>query len=402
MTIPSPGLHSVGVVGAGIVGLAVSRELTRRLPGVRVTVLEAEDHVAAHQTSHNSGVVHAGLYYQPGSLKAQLCRRGSGLLRDFCGEHGIDYREVGKVVVATDDAELPMLAQVEQRARTNGVPNLRRLTAAGLREIEPQVAGVAALHSPHTAVVDFVAVCNALAKEVEGAGGQVLLSAPVRRIRPRGAGVEVVAGQSVHGFDVLVSCAGLGTDRIGQLAGARPETRIVPFRGEYYRLVPSVADRVRGLIYPVPDPRYPFLGVHLTRSVRDDVLVGPNAVLALALDGYDWGRVSPRDLATLATWPGTWRMGRQHWRTGLREMGTSLSRKLFAGQAARYLPGLRPEDLQRAPAGVRAQAVDRAGRLADDFVIQDVGPITLVRNAPSPAATSSLAIAEHLVDRLLR
>ncbi len=395
-------MTSFGVVGAGIVGLAVARELVRRHPGATVTVLDKEDHLAAHQTGHNSGVVHAGLYYEPGSLKARLCRRGSGLLRDFCAEHSVAYRELGKVVVATDAAELPALQRIEERARANGVPDLRRLSAAELRDVEPHLAGVAAVHSPRTAVVDYVAVCEALAADVASSGGQVLLSHRVRGVRSRAGRVEVLAGERVHAFDALVSCAGLGTDDVAALAGARADTRIMPFRGEYFRLAPDAAQRVRGLVYPVPDPRYPFLGVHLTRTVRDDVLVGPNAVLALALEGYSWGQASGRDLLAMAAWPGSLRMARQHWRTGVRELRTSLSRREFTRHAQRYLPNLSSEDLLRAPAGVRAQAVRRDGALVDDFVVQSVGNVLLVRNAPSPAATSSLAIAEHVVDALTR
>ena len=394
--------RSVAVIGGGILGLAVARELTRRFPGVHVVVLEKEDHLAAHQTGHNSGVVHAGLYYPPGSLKATLCRRGVGLLHDFCTEHSVPYRELGKLVVATDESELDGLDGIEKRARANGVPDLARLDAAGMREVEPYVAGVAALHSPRTAVVDFVAVCRALADEVAAAGGEIRLSSPVQAVRETASGVELLVKGVRHKVDRLVACAGLSSDAVAEMVGRPGDVRIVPFRGEYHALGPAVRDRVRGLIYPVPDPRYPFLGIHLTRGVDDEVLVGPNAVMALGYEGYRWGDVHLRDLRRVLAWPGTVRMARQHWRTGVREVSSSLSRRRFAEAASRYLPGLTPGDLRRARAGVRAQAVGRDGRLVDDFVLQDSGAVLLVRNAPSPAATSSLAIAEHVVGAWVR
>ena len=396
--------RATAVVGGGIIGLAVAREVLRREPGSAVTVLEAADHLGAGQSGHNSGVVHAGLYYEPGSLKATLCRRGMGLLREFCAEHGVAYRELGKVVVATTADEVLGLDRIEERSRRNGVPDLARLDRRGLAEVEPHVDGVAALHSPRTAVVDYVAVCAALAGDVRAAGGEVRLGAPVTAVRPLGERAEVVAGGSALVVDRLVSCAGVRSDQVASLVGAlddvRADVRIVPFRGEYHRLRPAVRDRVRGLVYPVPDPRYPFLGIHLTRTVDDEVLVGPNAVPALARDGYRWRDVDLRELRAVLSWPGTRRLAARHWRTGARELAGSLSRRRFAAEAARYLPGLTAADLLPARSGVRAQAVGRDGSLVDDFVVQRVGPVALVRNAPSPGATSSLAIAEHVVDLL--
>ncbi|WBB89888.1 L-2-hydroxyglutarate oxidase [Verrucosispora sp. WMMC514] len=392
--------QTVGVVGGGILGLAVARELLLRRPGTSVTVFEKEDRLAAHQTGHNSGVVHAGLYYQPGSLKAHLCRRGAGLLREYCAEHTLPYRELGKLVVALDRAELPALDRIEDRARSNGVPDLARLDRAGIADREPAVAGIAALHSPRTAVVDFAAVCERLAADVRRLGGRVLTSTEVHRIRPGVGHIEVSAGQERYLVGRLVVCAGLSGDAVAAMVRGRGDARIIPFRGEYYLLRAGLRDRVRGLVYPVPDPRYPFLGIHLTRHVDDEVLVGPNAVLALSTQGYTWRDVSLPDLARMAVWPGTARMARRHWRTGMYELAGSLSRRRFAGRAARYLPGLTAADLAPAPAGVRAQAVSRDGSLVDDFLIERVGPIMLVRNAPSPAATSSLAIAEHVVAQL--
>jgi (S)-2-hydroxyglutarate dehydrogenase len=388
----------VGVVGAGIVGLAVAREITRRMPGALVTVFEKERRIAAHQTGRNSGVVHAGLYYEPGSLKATLCARGGPMLREFCAEHDVPCRELGKLVVALDESEREALGEIERRARTNGVPDLVRLDRAGLREIEPHVEGVAALHSPRTAVVDYAAVCAALAAEVVAAGGAVRLGAPVTELEQDSAGVRVVAGGSTHRVDQVIACGGLSSDSLARMLGHSDDLRIVPFRGEYFRLTPDKADLVRGLVYPVPDPRYPFLGIHLTRGVDDSVHVGPNAVLALAREGYRRRDVSLTDLRDIATWPGSWRLAGEHWRSGLEEMAGSASRRIYAGRVRRYLPQVEPGDMTPIPAGVRAQAVDRAGALVDDFALLARGRVLVVRNAPSPAATSSLAIAEHLVD----
>ena len=386
----------VCVVGAGIVGLATARELTLRHPGLRVTVLDKERAVGAHQTGHNSGVVHAGLYYEPGSLKATLCTRGRGLLREYAAERGVAYAELGKLVVAVSGDELPALERIEDRATRNGVPGLRRLDAAGLREVEPAATGVAALHSPHTAAVDYPAVCRALAADVAGAAGEVLLGRAVDEVRATAAGGQVrLAGGEVRRFDAVVVCAGLGSDRLARGLGTARDLRIVPFRGEYWGLAPGTRARP-GMIYPVPDPRYPFLGVHLTRRVDGEVLVGPNAVLALAREGYRWRDVDLRDLADLGRWPGTWRMAARNWRTGVRELSVSLSKRAYAAAARRYVPELGRADLVPAPAGVRAQAVDRRGSLLDDFAIDVEGAVVAVRNAPSPAATSSLAIAEHI------
>jgi L-2-hydroxyglutarate oxidase LhgO len=378
-------VSTFGVVGGGIVGLAVARELARRHPGARVLVLEKEDRLAAHQTGHNSGVVHAGLYYQPGSLKAELCTRGRLLLRDFCAEHALPYVESGKLVVAVADDELGRLDALERTAAANGVPGLRRVDRAGLAELEPHVTGLAALHSPATAVTDFAAVGRAMAADVEALGGEVLLSSPVTAVRPVAGGVEVVAG-AVHRVDRLVVCAGLAADRVaGDLVPGGP--RIVPFRGEYLTVRPDRADLVRGLVYPVPDPRYPFLGVHFTRRVDGGLDIGPNAVPAL--------RLAPADLLR---WPGLWRLARRHWRTGLHELHGSLSVSTYLRGAQRYVPEIGREDVERGRFGVRAQAVDRDGTLVDDFRVAHAGPVTVVQNAPSPAATSSLAIAGHVVD----
>ncbi len=385
--------EKIGVVGAGIVGLAVARELARAR-GAEVTVLDKESQVGAHQTGHNSGVVHAGIYYPPGSLKARLCRQGVALLKEYCQEHRLPYEEVGKLVVAATRAERTALRALAERARANGVPGIAELDALGLRDVEPHAVGVAAVHSPHTAICDFPAVARRLAQDVTDLGGSVRLAHPVRALRERAGKVEVIAARRRFAFDRLVVCAGLGTDVVAAMAGHPGEVRIVPFRGEYYALAGNAKDLVRGLIYPVPDPRYPFLGVHLTRRVDGEVLVGPNAVLALAYEGYTWRDV--RDAAKLARWPGTWRLAARHWRTGLKEVYGSLVKGAFVRAAQRYVPELTAAGLERAPGGVRAQAVARDGRLVDDFVVDVHGPIVLVRNAPSPAATSSLAIARHI------
>lgn len=395
----------VVVVGAGIVGLATARQLTVTRPGLEVTVLDKEDAVAAHQTGHNSGVIHAGVYYPPGSLKARLCRRGGDLLREYCDARGIPYRELGKLVIASSPEEVPALMTIRDRALANGVPDIAVLTRRDLREVEPHAEGVAAVHSPHTAVIDYREVARHLAADVAAAGGRVLLGRRVTGIRDRGDEVTVSAadheGPEELRADLVIACAGLGTDAVARLAGAPESPRIVPFRGEYFRLVPAAAQRVRGLIYPVPDPRFPFLGVHFTRGVDDQVTVGPNAVLALAREGYRRRDVRPRDLPQILLWPGTLRMARRYWRSGLREMWGSLVASAYAREARRYLPQLRTSELVRAGAGVRAQAVERDGSLVDDFVIHRSGRAVLVRNAPSPAATSSLAIAEHIVSAAL-
>jgi L-2-hydroxyglutarate oxidase LhgO len=394
--------HTVGVVGAGSVGLAVARELTRRHPGTRVVVLEKEPRVATHQTGHNSGVVHAGIYYRPGSLKATLCTRGRHLLRDYCAEHGISYDECGKLVVAVDESELGRLDALERTATANGVPGLRRVDRAGIRALEPYAEGLSALHSPHTAITDFVAVAEAFAREVEDAGGEVLLGTEVRSLsRERGrVVVETAAGR--HLVDRLVLCPGLHADRLAAQVDGQAGPRIIPFRGEYMHVRPEKADLVRGMVYPVPDPRYPFLGVHYTRRVGGGLEVGPNAVLALRREGYRRSDVSWRDVRDIATWPGAWQLGRRNWRTGIEEVRGSLSVRAYMRAAQRYVPAIGADDVVRGGAGVRAQAVERDGTLVDDFRITHVEGITSVRNAPSPAATSSLAIAEHVVAELAR
>lgn len=391
---------TVGVIGGGIVGLAVAREIGRRRPGTKVVVLEKEDRVGAHQTGHNSGVVHAGIYYKPGSLKAELCTRGRLLLKDFCAERDLAYDECGKLVVAVDAAELGRFEALATTAADNGVPGLRRLEGSDITDIEPAAAGLVALHSPATAITDYVAIAAAYALDIEAAGGEVLTSTEVTDIRRGVGGIDVATNRGPMRFGRLVVCAGLHADRVSRMADGVDGPRIVPFRGEYMAVNAAKADLVRGMIYPVPDPRYPFLGVHFTRRVGGGLEVGPNAVLGLAREGYRRSDVRLGDLRSMATWPGTWRMARQHWRTGVTEMRGSLSVTAYMRTASRYVPEIGAADVTRLGAGVRAQAVDRDGSLVEDFRIGHQDGITTVRNAPSPAATSSLAIAEHVVDRI--
>ncbi|MFZ0159315.1 MAG: L-2-hydroxyglutarate oxidase [Kineosporiaceae bacterium] len=391
----------IGVIGAGIVGLAVARRLTQLMPGAEVTVLDKENRVAAHQTGHNSGVVHAGLYYAPGSLKATMCRRGMALLKEYCAEKDLPYTECGKLVVAVDDGERPALERIRQRATENGVTGLISVDAAGIRDLEPHAAGVEALHSPHTAITDFVAVTQAYADDVVKAGGSVRLSTPVTRIVQRAGVVDLHTPRELFTFDRLVICAGLQSDVVARWAGDDAEPAIVPFRGEYYTLTPERTALVNGLIYPVPDPNYPFLGVHFTKRVDGRVDVGPNAVLALAREGYERKSLSLGELKETLAWPGFRTLARKHWRMGVEEMAGSASRKLYMARARKYVPEVGPDDVVPAPAGVRAQAVDRDGSLVDDFRINHLGAVTAVRNAPSPAATSSLAIAEHVGEQVM-
>lgn len=391
----------VVIVGGGILGLAAGRLLALERPDVEVVLLEKEPLLAQHQTGRNSGVVHAGLYYEPGSLKARLCRRGGELLRAFCLEHELPFDECGKVLVATQEGELPRLERILERARANGVAETRLIDATELRALEPHTVGIAALHSPTTAIVDYTAVCGALAGEMRTRGAVIRTGTPVRRVRAEGGEpcVELADGSEEHADRVLV-CAGLHADRLARASGEPAEPRIVPFRGEYWRLRPERSHLVRGLVYPVPDPSLPFLGVHLTRAVDGSVLVGPNAVLAYAREGYRRRDVNLVDLRDTVTWPGMWRVARKHWASGAHEVARSLSKRAFVREARRYVPELRAEDVVAAPAGVRAQAVDRDGALVDDFRLDVSGRTVWVRNAPSPAATSSFAIAEELLTYL--
>jgi 2-hydroxyglutarate dehydrogenase len=401
MNAAAPAGADICVVGAGIVGIATARELQLRHPGARVVVLERERVLAVHQSGHSSGVIHAGIYYPPGSLKARLCVEGARRLYANCDERGIAPRRDGKVIVAVTSAELPRLDELERRGSANGVPGLMRISADELRGIEPHARGVAALHSPATGVVDFRAVTRSLARDLEAGGGSLVTGCEIRRIVPRGSTLALAhAGGRIEAARAVL-CAGPWADRLAIAAGADPDPLIVPFRGAYLRLRPERAGLVRASIYPVPDPDLPFLGMHLTRGPDGTVLLGPTALLAGARDAYRLRRVVSRDLAEALRWPGTRRMMRRFWRTGLTEIGRTLSIGAFVAAGRRYVPELRRADVERtARAGVRAQAIARDGTLVDDFVITETERAVHVRNAPSPAATSALALAELIADRL--
>lgn len=390
----------VGVVGAGIIGLAVARQIARTV-AADIKVFDKESSVASHQTGHNSNVVHSGVYYKPGSLKAVMTRRGVDLLRSYCLDRDLPYRELGKVIVAVDPSELPGLHDLAERAKENGIPNTRLIDSAELREREPSVEGIAALLIPSTGVVEFPRIAHSLADDVVARGGELLLGQEVTSIAARGQSVRVQTSKAAVSVDHLVVCAGLQSAQLAGFMGAPRDPEIIPFRGEYYELVPERSDLVRGLVYPVPDPRYPFLGVHFTPSTTGHVHVGPNAVLALAQEGYGWGDVSLRDLRRILSYSGMWRLAAQHWRTGVREVIGSASKSVFLKRAQVYIPTLTRSDIARSGSGVRAQAVRSDGSLVDDFVIDQLPGVTLVRNAPSPGATASLAIAEYVVERLL-
>ncbi|MHA7244647.1 L-2-hydroxyglutarate oxidase [Paeniglutamicibacter antarcticus] len=387
----------IGVVGAGIVGLAIAQALSRT-GDHEVTVLEKEPRVAAHQTGHNSGVVHAGIYYQPGSLKAKLCAKGRVMTREYCQEHSLPYKETGKLVVALNAGEISRLDEIERRSALNKVPDLARVSQEKMREIEPHAAGVAALHSPHTAVVDYAAIAETMANQIRLAGGSVLLNQKVAAVESVSGTCVVSTTGGTHTFDRLVVCAGLHSDVIAKLVGAADAPRILPFRGEYWALDPARSNLVNGMIYPVPDPAFPFLGVHFTRGVYDDIHVGPNAVPALAREGYSWGKISPRELWEVLRWPGAGRLAREHWKMGGKEIAASVLKPLYFSAAQAFIPELKLSDLtHKTMSGVRAQAWAKDGSLLDDFAVDQIGPITLLRNAPSPAATSAMAIAEHVL-----
>lgn len=405
----------IGVIGGGIIGLAVARELVGRRPGADVVLFEKEDQVAAHQTGRNSGVVHAGLYYEPGGLKAQLCRRGIGLLKDFAADKGVSYQECGKIVVAKDETERHRLKAILDRAAANGVPDVSLIGPEEITRIEPSATGVAALHSPHTAIVDFTGITEALASDVTSAGAEVRLSTevigmdetPGNSADRSGVQVRSRISDSEQGeeyaetFDLVIACGGLQSDRLARMVGESVYPKIVPFYGDYFMLAPDQADRVRGLIYPAPDPRYPFLGVHITRRYDGEVMLGPNAFLALGREAYRRTGISFRDLREVAAAPGFWRFAANNIPAAVRETRTALSKRAFVNEANQYMPGIAPKDVTRGPRGVRAQAMNADGSLVDDFVITGSDKVVLVRNAPSPGATSALAIAEHITNEAL-
>lgn len=387
------------IVGGGIVGLATAFEITRRSPERRVAVLEKEAAVGAHQTGHNSGVLHSGIYYKPGSLKARNCREGKLAMEQFCQREGIPYEICGKVIVAVDDREVPRLQAIFERGQHNGV-RCEWIDQARLRELEPHAAGIRAIHVPEAGIVNYRRVCERLAEIVVGAGGQVLTGARVRKLRsePSRIVVETSAGEVAAQF--VVNCAGLHSDRVAALSGQKVHAQVVPFRGEFYELKPASHHLCRGLIYPVPDPSFPFLGVHFTKMIDGGVECGPNAVLAFAREGYRKLDVNLRDLAEALTYPGFLRLAARYWKTGAGEMWRSFSKAAFVRALQRLMPEIRAEHLVPARSGVRAQAIARDGTMIDDFLIEPVGRVINVNNAPSPAATSALNIGKLVVDQL--
>ncbi len=386
------------MVGAGLVGLATAYQLLRRRPGLDVVVVDKEHRVAAHQSSHNSGVVHAGVYYAPGSLKARLCLDGRSALERFAERHGIPVERCGKVIVALDEGELGRLAALRDRAVGNGVPGVREMGPAEMAEVEPHVVGVRALHVPTTAIVDFERVARAYADEVRAGGGALRLGCRVDAVREDGSrGVVLLTSEGELRARLVVTCAGLHADRLAR-SGGGADVRIVPFRGDYYTLTPPARGLVTGLVYPVPDPALPFLGVHFTRRIDGEVWAGPNAVLAFAREGYGRTDVNPAELADTLRYPGFWRLARRYWRTGLVEMWRDIAKSAFVKELRRYVPDLASSDLTFGPSGVRAQAVSADGAMVEDFAIDESEHAIHVRNAPSPGATASLAIGAHLAD----
>ena len=389
--------YDVAIIGGGILGLATARALLERFPSLSLVLCEKEAELATHQTGHNSGVIHSGIYYKPGSYKAKLCVEGAKLAVEFCDANGIKYDRCGKVIIATSQEELPRLRTLYERGMANGVPGVTMIDAERVREIEPHVRALAGIHSPNTAIVDWGEVAAAIGRDLAARGVTIERNFPVSAItRVRGGGVAVSTTQHSITARRIVNCAGLYSDVVARLAGAEPEVQIVPFRGEYYMLRPESEHLVHGLIYPVPDPEFPFLGVHFTRTIHGEVEAGPNAVLAFAREGYGWGRARPSELLGTLRYRGFWSMARKYWRTGAYEVYRSLSKAAFVKALQKLVPELKPEDVKPGGSGVRAQAVRRDGTLVDDFSIVTSPDAIHVLNAPSPAATASLAIGRHI------
>ena len=388
------------IIGGGIVGLALAFEITKRYPRLRLLVLEKEEGVGRHQSSHNSGVIHSGIYYKPGSLKAKLCVEGALAMVEFCREHGIPHEVCGKVIVATGEEELPRLEELRRRGEANGLEGLRFIGPEELHEIEPHAGGMRALVVPSTGITDYWAVCLKYAELIRLQGGTIVTSATVTGLRrlTKEIVVETASSEGAFSTNYLINCAGLFSDRISRMAGEEPDIMIVPFRGEYYNLVPSRSSLVRALIYPVPDPQFPFLGVHFTRRVTGGVDAGPNAVFAFRREGYRRTDFSMRDLASSLAFPGFWWMAAKHWRSGLGEFQRSFSKPAFVRGLQRLLPEIRENDLAPGGSGVRAQALKRDGALVDDFQFVASGKMLHVLNVPSPAATASLSIARAIVE----
>jgi L-2-hydroxyglutarate oxidase LhgO len=395
-----PDLYDVAIIGGGIVGLAAGRELLQRRPGASLVVLDKEPELGRHQTGHNSGVIHSGIYYAPGSVKATACVAGSAALMRYCEEREIPFDRCGKVIVATREDELPRLDELHRRGVTNGVPDLAMIGPERLHELEPYVVGIRALWSPNTGIIDFSRVAAAYAEDVRTAGGEIRTGHEVvGMLRERGVMTLQTTAGDVRARRVI-ACAGLQADRVARLSGGSPTPRIVPFRGDYYMLRPERRNLVRNLIYPVPDPAFPFLGVHFTRRMDGEVWLGPNAVLAFAREGYRRTDVVPGDLAEAVGYAGFRRLATKYWRVGLAEMWRDVSRAAFLTSLREFMPELTAADLLPGPSGVRAQALAENGSLVDDFVVEASGGVLHVRNAPSPAATSSLAIGAMIADAL--
>lgn len=388
----------IAVVGAGIVGLSVAREVLLRFPDAVVSVFEKEAAPAVHQTEHNSGVIHSGIYYPAGSEKALRCREGVRLLGEFCDEQGIHRRKCGKLIVATERSEIPRLEKILEQGRANGIENVRLIEGAEISEIEPAITGVMAVYVPGVEIVDYRLVSSKIADDVRSRGGRFFFNSRVESIQQSGGELNVRAGENTASFDFLINCGGLESDRVARLAGESPDVRIVPFRGEYYNLPDSYAEKIKAMIYPVPDPSLPFLGVHLTPTIDSKMTAGPNAVLALAREGYSWTDVSPRDIADYLGFSGFWKLAARYPRIGLYEMARSLSKTIYARSVRKYLPELNTHDLLPGGSGVRAQAVSKDGAMMHDFVYIRRDRFLHVLNAPSPAATASLAIARKVVD----
>jgi len=385
------------IVGGGIVGLAVALEITRRFPRLRLLLVEKEDRVGRHQSGHNSGVIHSGVYYKPGSLKAKLCVAGAAAMVEFCREHGIPHQVCGKVIVATHEDEFPRLEELRRRGEANGLTGLRSIGPEQLHEIEAHASGLRALVVPSTGITDYAAVCDKYAEIVSAQGGTILTSTAVIGLKRQTDEIVAETNRGAFSARFLINCAGLFSDRIARMAGDDPQVIIVPFRGEYYDLIPARSSLVRGLIYPVPDPRFPFLGVHFTRRVSGSVDAGPNAVLAFRREGYRRSDFSLRDLASSLAFPGFWRMAAKHWRSGIDEFHRSFSKTAFVRALQRLVPEVREEDLVPGGSGVRAQALTRDGALVDDFQFVSSGKMLHVLNVPSPAATASLVIGRAIV-----
>jgi (S)-2-hydroxyglutarate dehydrogenase len=388
------------VIGAGIIGLATGREILQRRPETRLIVLEKEGDIARHQTGHNSGVIHAGIYYKPGTLKAKLCVAGGAELTRYCDEKAIPYEFCGKLIVATDEAELPRLGALERRATENQCRGIRMVGATELREIAPHCLGIRALWSPNTGIVDYGAVARSYANDIRQSGGDIRTNCEVTGIESRAGETVVRTAKGEFSAKSVIACAGIYSDRVARMTGAARTPIIAPFRGDYYVLRPNRRDLVPTNIYPVPDPQFPFLGVHFTPRINGDVWLGPNAVLAFSREGYRFRDVRVRDMFELFSSGGFLKFGRKHWRTGVQEMTRDLNKKQFLASLQRYMPELREEDLLPGPSGVRAQALTSAGEMVDDFVIDRHEGVLHVRNAPSPAATSSLQIGKYIVDAL--